>query len=161
MEYSLDDLMLDQEESVFQKNKFYKKYLYNNSFRGFWFDSGEKSYGIVLSFKQNETSVLSLYAQDFNGQLSVVKYLIKSDSFSIEPITHDKIQIAITDFETNLLMPRKGNVQVPEIIEFTLQVLSHNSIYIQFIDYQLFTTPINKLRFGLVLAREPKQLSKK
>lgn len=159
MENQLGDLILDQEESVFQRNKFYKNYLYNNSFRGFWFDSGEKSYGIVLNFKHNRTRVLSLYAQDFNGQMSIVKYLIKSDSFSIESIAHDKVQIAITDFETKLLLPKQGEIHVPEIIEFTLQVLSHNSVYIQFLDYQLFTSPINKLRFGLVLARELKQIS--
>jgi len=159
MDYHLNDLMLDQEESVFQKNKFYKNYLHNNSFRGFWFDSGEKSYGIVIDFKQNSTGVLNLYAQDFNGQMSMVKYLIKSDSFSIEPIAHDKVRITISDFETKLLLPKQGDLQLPEVIEFTLQVLSHNSVYIQFTDYQFFTSPIDKLRFGLVLAREPKNIS--
>lgn len=154
MEYQFENLILEQEASVFQKNKFYKNYLYNKSFRGFWFDSGEKSYGILLSFKQNSTGVLNLYAQDINGQMSIVKYQIKSDSFSIEPIAHDKVQIAITDFETKMLLPQQGNVDVPDLIEFTIQVLSHNSVYIQFIDYQLFASPINKLRFGLVLARE-------
>jgi hypothetical protein len=159
MDYQLNDLMLDQEESVFQKNKFYKNYLHNNSFRGFWFDSGEKSYGIVLSFKQNSRGVLNIYAQDYNGQMSMIKYLIRSDSFSLETIAHDKVRIVITDFEITMLLPKKGNVLAPEIIEFTLQVLSHNSVYIQFPDYQLFTTPINKLRFGLVLAREQNHIS--
>lgn len=154
MEYQLSDLILDQEETVFQKNKFYKKYLHNKSFRGFWFDSGEKSYGIVLSFKQENASVLNLYAQDVNGQMSMVKYLIRSDSFSLEPITHDKIRVEITDFETTLLLPEDGDIHVPEAIVFTLQMLTNNSVYIQFTDYELFTTPINKLRFGLVLARE-------
>jgi hypothetical protein len=154
MENQISDLMIGQEESVFQKNIFYKNYLYNNSFRGFWFDSGEKSYGIVLSFRQDNASVLNLYAQDLNGQMSIVKYLIKSDAFSIEPIAYDKVRIAITNYEAKLLLPKHGKFHAPEVIEFTLQVLSHNSMYIQFIDYQLFTSPIDKLRFGLVLARE-------
>lgn len=154
MDYQPSDLILDREETVFQKNKFYKKYLHNNSFRGFWFDSEEKSYGIVLSFKQENASVLNLYAQDVNGQMSMVKYLIRSDSFSLEPIAHDKIRVEIPDFETILLLPEDGDIHVPEVIVFTLQMLSNNSVYIQFTDYELFTTPIDKLRFGLVLARE-------
>ena len=154
MNTQISVIILEQEESVFQKNEFYKKYLHKNSFRGFWFDSGEKSYGIVLSFKQENASVLNLYAQDTNGQMSMIKYLIHSDSFSLEAIAHDKIRIEITDFETKLLLPEKGDMYVPEVIVFTLQMLSHNSVYIQFTDYELFTSPIDKLRFGLVLARE-------
>ena len=156
MDNQPNDLVLDQKESIFQKNTFYNKYLYNNSFRGFWFDSGEKSFGIVLSFEQNKASALNLYAQDLDGQMTVIKYMIKSDSFSIESIAHDKVQIIIPEFKTNLLLPRIGEVQVPDSIEFTLQILSHNSVYIQFLDYQLFSSPIDKLRFGLVLAREAK-----
>ena len=154
MDKQLNDLILDLKKSIFQKNDFLNKYLYNRSFRGFWFDSGEKSYGIVLSFEENQTSALNLYAKDMDGQMIVIKYLIKSDSFSIEPIANDKVQITITEFNTKLLFPRIGGVQVPDSIEFTLQILSHNSVYIQFLNYRLFSSPIDKLRFGLVLARE-------
>jgi hypothetical protein len=154
MDNQFKDLLLDQEESVLQENIFYNDFLYNNSFHGFWYDSGEKSYGIVLNFRSRAAGMLKLYAQDSNGDISVVKYSIKSEAYSIEPIAYDKVLISFTDFETKLIIPRQGEVEVPEKIEFTLQLLSHHSIYIQFTDYQLFTTPINKLRFGLVLARE-------
>jgi hypothetical protein len=154
MEHQLGELLLEQDESVFQRNTFYKEHLYNNSFRGFWFDSGEKSYGIILSFRQKHSGVLSIFAQDFRGKHTVSKYIIESDSFSMESIAYDKVQISISEYTTNSIPAAEYQIKVPEVIEFTLQVLSHNSVYIQFMDYQLFTSPINKLRFGLVLASE-------
>lgn len=147
-----DELTLDSIESGLNENDFFHVNLKGKTFRGFWYDYNEESYGIILAFKKDTESKLSLFAQDSCGGSSRMEYKIESDSFSLEQIGHDKVLIGIRLYKTECTAGSESKLRLPEYIEFTLYSLSQNSMYIQFLNHKLFSPPINKLRFGLVLA---------
>ncbi|MBA7518551.1 hypothetical protein ES705_10622 [subsurface metagenome] len=149
-----NEILTESKRPAAVNNKFFKIHLYKNSFRGFWYDAYEKSYGIKLSFMGNNSGLLNLYAQDAEGNMVVFEYRIKSNAINIDQISYDKVLISTSEYDKELIEPQAGSLKVPPYIEFTLQLLSHNSVYIQFTDYSLYSPPINKLRRGLVLARE-------
>ena len=149
-----DELLVESNRTIPVKNKFFRAHLYKNSFRGFWYDTYERSYGIKLCFNEKNTSMLNLYARDAKGEMTVFEYEIKSDTFRIDQISYDKVIVSTSEFKSKLIEPSGDTLNVPANIEFTLQLLSHNSIYIQFTDCSMYSPPINKLQRGLVLARE-------
>ncbi|MGD2033475.1 MAG: hypothetical protein PVF73_00350 [Bacteroidales bacterium] len=151
------EYLIDSKRPVPVKNRFFRAHLYKNSFRGFWYDTGERSYGIKLSFAEQNTSLLKLYAQDSKGEAAVFEYEIKSDDLHIGQISNDKVVISTSDYKARLIEPSGAVLKIPPYIEFTLQLLSHNSVFIQFHDYNMYSPPINHLARGLVLAREHKE----
>ncbi len=149
-----NEFIVDSKNSVPVKNTFFKIHLYKNSFRGFWYDTYDRSYGIKLSFSDKNTSMLNLYAQDARGKMTVFEYEIKSNAIHIDQISYDKVIISTSKYDTVLTEPKGAVLKIPPYIEFTLQLLSHNSVYIQFTDYSMYSPPIKNLKRGLVLARE-------
>lgn len=152
MRNQIDELTLNSIESGLQETDFFHTNLKGKTFRGFWYDHDEESYGIILAFGKDTEGKLSLFAQDSRGGSSLMEYKIESDSFSLERIANDKVLINLRLYKSELLGRSKPDLHLPQNIEFTLYLLSQNSIYIQFINHKLFSPPINKLGFGLVLA---------
>lgn len=132
----------------------YYKYLNNQSFRGFYYDSEDKSYGIVLEFGKYLNGRLNLHAQVAEGNMNILEYQIQCDTFSINTIAYDKILINSSNFKSRLTLPETGSLELPEILEFSVQVLTRNSVYIRFMNADQYTSPINSYKGGLVLARE-------
>ncbi len=132
----------------------YSKYLYNKLFRGFYYDSEDKSYGIILSFLKGNTDSLNLYAQESKSGTVTLDYRIHTDIFTLDQLAYDKVLISATSFDREVLIPEKGSLDFPKIVEFTIQVLTRNSIYLRFLNHELFTPPISSFQGGLVLSRE-------
>ncbi len=151
-----NEILVESNRPIPVNNKFFKTHLYKNSFRGFWYDTYERSYGIKLSFSEKNASMLNFYAEDARGEMTVFEYDIKSDTIRIDQISYDKVIVSTSDYQAKLIEPEGAELKLPSNIEFTLQLLSHNSIYIQFSDCMMYSPPINKLHRGLVLARECK-----
>jgi hypothetical protein len=151
MKLSNKPLMI-RSKSLSNNDTLYLKYLDNQSFRGFYYDSEDRSYGIVLEFGKNMTGKMNLFAQVLQGNISVIEYRIQCDTFSIETLAYDKILIHSSAYKGKLLVPDKGVLKVPETLEFTVQVLTRNAVYIQFRNHEAFTAPISSFKGGLVLA---------
>lgn len=151
-----NDNIVEIKRSAVLNSAFFKAHLFRNSFRGFWYDTFQRSYGIKLSFQNKNKSLLCLYMQDTRGEMTVFEYEIRSNEIQIGQIRNDKVIISTSAYTVKLIQPKNTRLKTPVNIEFTLQLLSHNSIYIHFTDYSLYSPPINHLRRGLVLARENK-----
>jgi hypothetical protein len=149
-----DNLIVDTFSSHFTENEFYIKYLRASSFRGFYYDSNDRSYGIVLQFLQNNQSRLNLYAIETEGMFSVVEYRISSEVFLIESVAYDKVLIMTNKYKITSASPASVVIKMPQKIEFTLQLLTRNSFFIRFLDSDQYASPINSFKSGLVLARE-------
>ena len=132
----------------------YSKYLYNNTFRGFYYDAEDTSYGIVLSFINDQTDSLNLFAQESKSGTIITEYTIYSENFHIEQKAYDKLLILAKSYEKEILVQDEGMMEIPSVVEFTLQVLTRNSIYLRFLNHVLFTPPISSFKGGLVLSRD-------
>ena len=144
---------------VTDKDSIYYKYLNNQSFRGFYYDSDDRSYGIVLEFGKNLSGTLNLYAQVIQGNMNTLEYQIQCDTFSVDTLAYDKILINSSNYRGELLKPETGDLDIPETLEFSVQVLTRNSVYIRFLNHGGFTAPISSFKGGLVLAREHRALT--
>lgn len=151
-----NEILVETNHSIPVNNKFFRAHLYRNSFRGFWYDTDERSYGIKLSFSEKNASLLNFYAEDAKGEMTMFEYQIKSDTIRIDQISYDKVIVSTSEYKAKLIEPKGAELKIPSNIEFSLQLLSHNSIYIQFSDCFSYSPPVNKLHRGLVLAREYK-----
>jgi len=150
-----NQLISDLASSDHREIEIYTIYLNNKSFRGFYYDINDKSYGIVLSFSsQDRLESLNLFAQVSQSGATIVEYNIHSRSFLIEQIAYDKVQISATSCNKELILPESGELSIPEVVEFTIQVLTRNSIYLRFLNHESFTPPINSFRGGLVLSHD-------
>lgn len=149
-----DNIILESTDSTPFENNFYQKNLKGKTFRGFWYDQSEKSYGIILDFNFDKERNLCLFAQDIMAGSALIEYRIISKSFAIEQISYDKVLLTLNLFQSDYTSEKRSELRLPEVIEFTLHLLSQNSVYIQFVNHRQFSPPINKLRFGLVLAKE-------
>ena len=145
---------MTRSKPVVNEDSVYYKYLNNQSFRGFYYDSEERSYGIVLEFGRNLRGTLNLFAQVIQGNMKTLEYQIECDSFSVDTIAYDKILINSSNYRGLLLVPETGDLIIPETLEFSIQVLTRNSVYIRFLNHEQFTAPISSFKGGLVLARE-------
>jgi hypothetical protein len=152
MNYYPNDLRVDTFNSHFSENEFYNKYLKNSSFRGFYYDINEKSYGIVLHFPQDDQRKLILNAIESDGILPVVEYQISTDIFLVDVIAYDKV--LITTAKYSLQAPVKDALKVPRKLEFTLQLLTRNTLFIRFTESDKYTSAVKSLKGGLVLSRE-------
>lgn len=130
------------------------KYLSNHLFRGFYYDSDERCYGIVLSFPQEQPESFDLYAQESKAGKTSVEYKIHSNMFYTEQTAYDKVLISSSFHIEELLSVDGKNPKIPENVEFTIQVLTRNSIYLRFLNPELYTSPISSFKGGLVLSRE-------
>ena len=135
-------------------NSLYYKYLNNQSFRGFYYDSEDKSYGIVLEFGKYLNGRINLFAQVAQRNMNIIEYQIQCDTFSFDTIAYDRVLITSSNYKSSLLIPEDGNLELPEKLEFSVQILTRNSVYIRFMNAHEFTAPISSFRGGLVLARE-------
>ena len=131
----------------------YFKYLQNKLFRGFYYDSDDISYGIVLSFKNEQTESFDLYAQESKAGKINLEYKIHSETFALEQMAYDKILLSTDSHNEEILTPEGKLPNTPEIIELTIQVLTRNSIYLRFMNHELYTSPISSFKGGLVLSR--------
>ncbi len=130
----------------------YFKYLHNKLFRGFYYDSDEKSYGIVLSFSQDQTESFNLFAQESKSGTIIMEYKIHSGIFTIEQIAYDKVLISSTSHTEEIMTPEGRMPEIPKVIEFTILVLTRNSIYLRFLNHELYSSPISSFKGGLVLS---------
>jgi hypothetical protein len=149
-----NDLLVDKFNSHFSENEFYLKYLQNSSFRGFYYDTNDRSYGIVLQFSQNNHSKLGLYALEAEGMLSIMEYRISSDAFLIDSVAYDKVLISTNKYKIESVTSNAGVIKLPKKMEFTIQLLTRNSFYIRFLDSEQYSSPIRSFKGGLVLAKE-------
>ena len=140
-------------------NSIYYKYLNNQSFRGFYYDSDEKSYGIVLEFGKYLNGRINLFAQMAKGNMNIIEYQILCDTYSFDTIAYDKILINSSNYKSSLLIPREGQIDLPKNLEFSVQILTRNSVYLKFMNSEKYTAPINSFKGGLVLAREHRPLN--
>jgi hypothetical protein len=147
--------LIDDYSSIDSRdNEIYTKYLYNKSFRGFYYDVNEKSYGIVLEFSPNHPESLTLFAQEAQSGSTVIEYAIHSHLFRIEQLAYDKILISAIECENELLFPEDTLLNIPKTVEFTIQVLTRHSIYLRFLNHTLYTPPISSFQGGLILSRD-------
>lgn len=149
-----DQLTRQSPSSISFENDFYLRYLKGFKFRGFWYDHQEKSYGITLSFHREDSSRLSLFAQDRFQTSKLNEYCLESDTFFLDQIAYDKILISLSVFRLYRESEPDADLSFPSTIEFSMQLLSQNSFYLQFLNHKQYSPPINKLRFGIVLARD-------
>jgi hypothetical protein len=151
-----NEILVESNRTVPVKNKFFRAHLFRNSFHGFWYDTYERSYGIKLSFGEKNGGMLNFYAEDARGKTTMFKYEVKSDTIRLDQISYDKVIVSTSDYKAKLIEPKGEELKLPSNIEFSLQLLSHNSIYVHFSDCMMYSPPVNKLQRGLVLAREYK-----
>lgn len=130
----------------------YNNYLHKRHFRGFYYDSEDKSYGIVLSFSQKGQNSMNLFAQESQAGNVLVEYRINCASFTMEQLAYDKVMISASAHKQHMLVPNDGILQVPQVVQFTLQILTRSSIYLKFINHEQFTRPISSFQGGLVLS---------
>jgi hypothetical protein len=156
---AIKNIRLLKSKPTTDHDSLYYKYLNNQSFRGFYYDSAERSYGIVLEFGKNLSGKLNLYAQVVQGNINIIEYQVQCNTFSVETLAYDKVLINSKNYRGKLLAPTSDELKIPEVVEFTVQVLTRNSIYIRFLNHEEFTAPINSLKGGLVLAREQRESS--
>lgn len=149
-----NNLIMTKSKPFSNEDSLFYKYLNNQSFRGFYYDSNDKSYGIVLEFGKNLRGTLNLFAQAIQGNISIIEYHIHCDTFTVDTLAYDKILINSKNYEAKLLLPKTGNLDIPETLEFSVQVLTRNSVYIRFLNHEEFTAPISSFKGGLVLASE-------
>lgn len=147
-------------DANYQYIELYFNYLQNRSFRGFYYDSDDISYGIVLSFKNAQTESFDLYAQESKAGKINLEYKIHSGTFSLEQMAYDKVLLSTASHNEDILTPDGKLPKTPEIIEFTIQILTRNSIYLRFLNHELYTSPISSFKGGLVLSRYTEYTSK-
>lgn len=156
-----NNLTDEEDSSSYSESEFYTKYLLNSSFRGFYYDTNDRSYGISLQFLSTGYSTLNLYAVESKGSLSVIEYRISSKAFAMEAVAYDKVLIVAEEFQVESILPESLIIQMPKKLEFTLQLLTRNSLFIRFLDSEKYTSPIKSFKGGLVLAREMTLVSDK
>jgi hypothetical protein len=145
------------EESFSQRlmeDEFFANYLSNSDFHGYYYDSNDKSYGITLQFRSTGYNIMNLYAIESLGNLSVIEYRIGANDFSIESVAYDKVLITADQYHVESIIPSSQIVQMPQKIEFTLQLMTRHSLFIRFLDSEKYPSPIRAFKSGLVLARE-------
>ena len=157
MRHYPNNLNVDTFNSHYSDNEFFNKYLRSGSFRGFYYDANERSYGIVLEFSHNHKTRLSLYAKELEGMVSIREYHIVSDVFVIENVAYDKVLVSTSQYKIEAVMPNNGPVKLPVNLEFTLQLLTRHSFFIRFLSSDQYGSPIGSFKGGLVLSRETNQ----
>jgi len=135
-----------------QEVEIFNIYLLNKHFRGFYYDSDDRSYGIVLSLSSSGN--LKLFAQETKSGSTLSEFRLQADNFYIEQTAYDKIIVSAAVSGKNTYITNNTGLELPEKMEFSIQILSRNSIYIRFLSPELFTPPISSFRIGLVLSRE-------
>jgi hypothetical protein len=157
MKHYPSDLNVDTFNSHYTENEFFNKYLCSGSFRGFYYDANERSFGITLQFPNNHKTKLSIYAKELQGIVSITEYHIVSRVFVIENVAYDKVLISTSKYIIESALPGTNAVKLPACLEFTLQLLTRNSLFIRFLSSDQYGTPIGSFKGGLVLARETNQ----
>lgn len=151
---AIKKLSISRSKPFSDNDSLYHKYLNNQSFRGFYYDTDDRSYGIALEFGKNLNGTLNLFAQVIQGNMNIIEYQIQCDAFSVDTLAYDKVLINSRNYRGKLILPVSGQLNIPEVLEFSVHVLSRNSVYIRFLNHEAFTPPISSFKGGLVLARE-------
>ncbi|MBN1952709.1 MAG: hypothetical protein JW801_16020 [Bacteroidales bacterium] len=149
-----NSILLTKSKPFSGDDALYFKYLNNQSFRGFYYDTDDRSYGIALEFGKNLKGTLNLFAQVMQGNMNIIEYQIRCNAFSVDTLAYDKVLINSKNYSGKLQLPNNGTLDIPEVLEFSVQILTRNSVYIRFLNHEAFTPPISSFKGGLVLARE-------
>ena len=105
------DRIIPESSSVDNRDiELYTKYLYNKSFRGFYYDTDEKSYGIVLRFSPVHPESLTLYAQESKAGSTIFEYTIHSKLFLIEQMAYDKVLVSAVSCEKSASFKSSGKI---------------------------------------------------
>jgi hypothetical protein len=147
------DLLVDKFNSHYSENEFYNKYLKNSSLRGFYFDCDDRSCGIVMQFLEGNDKI-SIHAIESVGNYPVTDYLIIASSLLIECVAYDRVLLSTSRYRIENISTQSNSIKIPSTLEFTLQMMTRNALFIRFINSEQYDAPIRSLKGGLVLSRE-------
>ncbi len=161
MRAAINALQNKYSASYFSDNELFTKYLSNSTFRGFYYDAENKSYGLSIHFSAGRDNELIISAIESQCGISISQYEIVSKSYSIESMAYDKVLISVRNYKIvhGIRMKADADIQLPAIVEFVLLLLSRDSMFIYFPNPELYASPIKSIKGGLVLSREKEDQS--